>query len=264
MLPEFEAHLIAHRRSSETIKLRLVYLRQLAARVDLAAATTDELEAFIYGNPDWKPNTVNSALASIRVFYKWAHETGRIPGENPAGPLMSLRVPRTLPRVANDIDLRRGINSVSTKHRAMILLGCDGGLRRSEIARAHMRDRRGEWLTITGKGGKQRTVPLTPALLASLTTLEAMLPFGHYFPGEYDGHVSGDVVYRTIRHHVHINPHALRHRAGTAIYRESGNNIRIAQEFLGHESPATTAIYVHIQPSELMAASRAAALRPAA
>lgn len=262
MIQEFETFLIGRRRSSATVTLRLIYVRQLAAlHPDLAAVTPDDLERFVYGNPDWKPNTVNSALASVRVFYCWAHSTGRIP-ENPAARLVVLRVPRTVAKIANDVDIRRGLRNGTARDRAMILLASEGGLRRSEIARADMRDRHGDWLTVTGKGGKQRFVPLTPAMRAALDHLEATLPRGWYFPSSHGGHVSGDTVYDTVRRLVGINTHALRHRAGTAVFHGSGNNIRIAQEFLGHASPATTAIYVHVEPLDLMTASCAAAVNP--
>lgn len=259
---QFTEHLIERRRSSSTIKLRLVYIRQLEQiHPDLVNVSTRELEQFVY-NERWTAPTVNTAVASVRAFYTWALASGRT-ATNPARDLQGLPVPRKPRAIARDIDIRRGLRTASIVESAMILLGSEGGLRRMEIATLHMRNRADDWLTVVGKGQRARAVFVTPNLKVALDYIERTQKRGYYFPGPEDGHVTGHQVYYVIEKHVGINPHALRHRAGTAVFKGSGNNIRVAQDFLGHASPATTAIYVHVEADELAAASRAAVLPPA-
>jgi len=65
-------------------------------------------------------------------------------------------------------------------------------------------------------------------------------------------------VWRRLSVLTNTNPHSLRHRAGTVVYRGTGNDLRLTQEFLGHTSPAITAIYVHVEREDLQRASEAA------
>lgn len=73
--------------------------------------------------------------------------------------------------------------------------------------------------------------------------------------------MSPDSVYQAMYKALGGNPHSLRHRAATAVYRGSGNDIRVTQEFLGHSSPSMTARYVHVNDDDLRIALAAAALR---
>ena len=147
----------------------------------------------------------------------------------------------------------------------MLRLGAEGGLRVAEIAGLRTADRDGEWLTVTGKGGTIRTVHLEDELLEVLRTLEVTTArWGFYFPGRVHEPVAPSTVWRHVRALTGLNTHALRHRAGTSVYRNTGFDLRLAQEFLGHASPTTTAIYVHVDREDMSRASQATRLRRAA
>jgi integrase len=242
------------RQTPATIRLRDVYLRQLANAHHLPLVTTTDLLDWI-SNPDWSHNTVNVAVSTVRAFYRWTHETGQTP-TNPAEPLRRLAVPYRRPRIATDEHIDAGLATADIEMQAITLLGAECGLRVHEVAKLHTDDRRGEWLDIIGKGGQQRTVHMTPelqALLDELTTID-----GWYFPSPRGGHITPDAIRKRMRRHVGTNPHSLRHRAGTTVYRRTGNNLRLTQVFLGHRHPSTTAIYVHVHEDDLRAASAAA------
>ncbi|MFT4281570.1 tyrosine-type recombinase/integrase [Microbacterium sp.] len=244
----------ARRQSTATVRLRDVYLRQLEQVVDLTAATTTDLIAWV-NNPDWSPCTTNAAIATARAFYRWAHETGLI-DTNPAAPLRRVSIPPKRPRVATAEHIDTGLATGNPTMQAIILLGAECGLRVHEIAKLHTDDRRGEWLDIIGKGGQQRTVHTSPELARLLDQL-APEP-GWYFPSPRGGHIVPATIRNWMRRHVGTNPHSLRHRAGTTVYQRTGNNLRLTQVFLGHRDPGTTAIYVHINDDDLRAASAAA------
>lgn len=139
----------------------------------------------------------------------------------------------------------------------MLLLGAECGLRRSEIASVHRDDIEAEWLYIVGKGGNQRVVYLSPDMMELLAVHPER---GWLFPNTAGGHITGEAVYKRIKRVTGLNPHSLRHRAGTAVYEGTGSNLRVAQEFLGHASPEMTARYVHVTRDDLMRAAQASRL----
>lgn len=143
----------------------------------------------------------------------------------------------------------------------MARLACEVGLRRAEVATAHsdglVRDHNGWAIIVTGKGGKQRVVPLTNDLAAEL---RRYCKGGFIFPGQIDGHLSPDCVGRLISR---LMPpgwtmHKLRHRFATTGYNGT-KDLRAVQEALGHSSIATTQLYTAINLTNLRAVSEAAA-----
>lgn len=247
---DYLAH--ARRQSAATIRLRGVYLRQLAEIHDLDTASAADLVAWT-SNPDWSHNTVNVAIVTLRTFYRWAQETGRL-ASNPATGLRTVPVPYRRPRIASAEHISAGLEQ-DDEMKAIILLGAECGLRVHEIAKISPRDRRDEWLEIIGKGGQQRSVHMSPELREVLDTL------GNgrwYFPSPRGEHISTSTIRKRMSSRIGTNPHSLRHRAGTTVYRGTGRDLRVTQVFLGHRSPSTTAVYVHVDEQDLRAASAAA------
>lgn len=265
LIDEYLSFIIDVRRlSPNTVKLRSFYLARLAAEHELATATTAILRSWIAASAResaWSAQTINVVIGTFRSFYRWAFEVGRV-AENPASPLRSVPIPTRTPRIATVDHIAAGLASTRLEVRALTLLGAECGLRVHEIAKLHTSERDGEWLTLIGKGGKQRTVHVSPELGAVLDALEAKHPgAGWYFPSRRGReHVATETLRGWARRELGTNPHSLRHRAGTTVYRGTGNNLRVAQVFLGHSSPATTAIYVHVDRDDLLAASAASRL----
>jgi len=245
------------RASANTLRLRETYMRQLAADLDPAEATDAQLRAWIAARPDWSRETVNAVTSTFRSFYRWAFEVGRI-ATDPAARLPRLRVPQRVPRIATEEQIAAGLASADRRTRVATRLGAECGLRVHEMAKLATTDRRGEWLVIVGKGGYTRTVYVSPELADELDALEAEHGPGYYFPSPRGGHLTAEAIRQRIRRVLGTNPHSLRHRAGTTVYRGTGNDLRLAQVFLGHRNPQTTAVYVHVQRADLMAAGAAA------
>lgn len=260
LIDDYLAYLADVRRLSvNTLRLRSTYLTKLASSFDLRTVTTVELRTWI-AQPDWSAGTVNAVTATVRSFYRWAVEVGHV-AVDPAAPLRSLPVPMRKPRIASRAQVEAGLSAVRAEVRALTMLGAECGLRVHEIAKLARRDRAGDWLTIIGKGGQQRSVHISPELGDVLDVLETAHPDSEwYFPSRKGGHLTTETLRVWSRRELGTNPHSLRHLAGTTVYRGTGNNLRVTQVFLGHRYPATTAIYVHVERDDLIAASAASRL----
>jgi integrase len=140
--------------------------------------------------------------------------------------------------------------------RLAVLLGARAGLRRAEIRGLHQRDISETHLTVTGKGGKTRRIPIHPDLRGPLRAVEGWAFPSSQRPGE---HLSSQRMAEIIDSA--IGPwtaHSLRRRFATSAYDGSGD-IRAVQELLGHASPTTTSLYVRANESRMEAAVLAVA-----
>lgn len=260
VLDRWAHHLRAGGKTDETIRLRVYHVRRCARELSLGPAqlTSDDLEVWL-GHPGWKATTRRSYRASLRVFYAWAVAAG-IVVTSPAHQLPSVRVPRALPRPAEDRAYLDALRAADDRERLALRLGAECGLRRGEIARVRGDDVEPDllgWsLRVVGKGGHVRLVPIADDLAAQLRTLGAAWAF----PSPRGGHLTpahlGKLVSQLLPDGVAT--HALRHRAGTKAY-EGTLDLRAVQEFLGHAKPETTAIYTQVGRDSIRAAMRAAA-----
>ena len=258
MIHRYVQHLKRKRRSPNTIRLRVFYLEKFLAwhGGDLLDADHDDFEHYVFANPSWSQNTQQTALATLKSFYGWAHREGLLE-LNPTRDLVAITVHRRRPRIASETAIRRAILCSSPTDRAMVLLGAECGLRVSEIASLSRKHREGDWLRIIGKGNKQRSLNMSPELCDLLDEIEATtMRHGHYFPGRSGVRpIHPSTAWKHITKVLDSNPHSLRRRAGTIVYRNSGNDIRLAQEFLGHSNSATTENYLDVREDDLARAS---------
>lgn len=266
LLDHYAASMRRRRLAETTIRLRLFYARKMIEWLPVHPylASIEMLERYA-ASGDWSNATQQTVIASMKSFYGWAYRAEHTT-RNLADDLYNVRPVRKRSRIASDSAILAGLTDAPIPDQAMILLGAECGLRVHEIAKLHRDDRHDEWLDIVGKGGKQRTVFLTPELQDILDEIErTTMRHGNYFPGSHGTPMHPSTVWRHISERCGTNPHSLRHRAGTAVYKASGHDIRLAQEFLGHASPVTTAIYVHVADDALRkAAEHTRISRPAA
>ena len=137
-----------------------------------------------------------------------------------------------------------------------LLYGC--GLRISELVGLKWQDVDLEerWLVILGKGSKERRVPFGIYAQKALRNLDISRISGNDFV--FSGRKGSPLTVRTVRRAVTnlalrgglggVTPHVLRHSCATHLL-ERGASLRFVQEFLGHESMATTQIYLTVSAS---------------
>jgi len=224
---------------------------------------------------DLASSSIRRKLSCVNTFFKFLNAVGVIP-TNPAGlldrPKRDFQVPKTIP----EPDMRRLIESPGPDHgelwvrdRAILELMYAAGLRASEVGSIRVN----QWipttssLLVTGKGNKERMVPVgVPAAQALTRWLETQrldIVQGNEARADHRLFVSNrgkplervavwTIVTKYARvaglHKIH--PHKLRHSFATDLL-AGGCDLRTVQEFLGHESVVTTQIYTHVEKSRL-------------
>jgi integrase/recombinase XerC len=214
------------------------------------------------------------ALAALRSFYRYLdREHGR---HNPAlRALRTPRLPRRLPRPLSAEQAEQllgaapaaGIDWVAKRDAAVLLLLYGAGLRIGEalaLQRAAVGPvpARLRQLVVTGKGGRQRLVPVLPVIAAALADYLASCPFqdpaGPLFVGARGKRLQAPIVRRVMRDLRRrlglpetATPHALRHSFATHLL-AGGADLRTIQELLGHASLSTTQGYAGVDGARLM------------
>ncbi len=207
-------------------------------------------------------------LSGVRSFYKFLVLDGYLE-QDPTELLESPKIGKHLPEVLSveEIDAIEGIINVSTpegqRDRAAIEVLYSCGLRVSELCNLLLSDLFLDegFLRVTGKGNKQRLVPISERAIRELKSWFAFRNSINIKPGEEDyvfisaarkKHLSRITVFHNIKVYAEqagiqktISPHTFRHSFATHLL-EGGANLRAIQTMLGHESISTTEIYTHI------------------
>ena len=214
------------------------------------------------------------ALAALRSFYRYLdREHGR---HNPTlKALRTPRLPRRLPRPLSaeqasqllDAAPTARLDWIARRDAAVLLLLYGAGLRIGEalpLERAAVgREPAGlRQLLITGKGGRQRLVPVLPVIAAAIGDYLAVCPYrepaGPLFLGARGKRLQAPIVrllMQDLRRRLGLpesaTPHALRHSFATHLL-AGGADLRTIQELLGHASLSTTQGYTGVDGARLM------------
>lgn len=242
--------------SAATVKRRRAALNSLSrfvAPAPLLAATPVDIEEWVLTLR--APRTKAHYRSDANVFFVWAKRRGLVDA-NPVEMTDPTRVPRSLPNPLTSRQILTGLAIADVETRRMILLGAMAGLRISEIVAVHTDDlslhRATAVLVVrSGKGGKDRVVPVHPELRAALAGVEA----GWVFPspksaGHLSAHAARERMVRTFaRAGIWMHPHQLRASFATACAEMAEGNLLVVAELMGHESMDTTRGYIGWHPS---------------
>ncbi len=186
-------------------------------------------------------------LSHVQCYFRWLVREEFLS----ADPTVRLTRPRTRPTIPRPIDddsLARAIQTATDRVRPWLLLAAYAGLRATEIAHLRAADvnLRTGMLIVSGKGGKERTVPIHPDVADALRPYMGQrgFLFRHWDrPGPPTAHnVSYALNHHLRRQGIVDTAHAARHWFITNIYRQT-LDLRLAQELAGHSTPNTTAGY---------------------
>jgi len=191
--------------------------------------------------------TISKKLSAIRTFVKFMRDRGEdiiLKGDSP------VKVAKTLPKPISHEHITQAIKIADMQEELIVIMLYTLGLRISELSSLRLDNIDKEWITVWGKGNKQRQLPLlemTYELIENYKRFSA--PRSFLF--EKDG---AKLSENSLRYKLtslfkkiglHVTPHMLRHSYATHLL---NNNARIADvsELLGHSSMATTQIYTKL------------------
>lgn len=210
-------------------------------------------------------SSVARKLSSIRGWTSFMARRGAI-SRDPAAGVRGPKLPSNLPRALSREDVTRMIEEGVRKNRnfsrdkAILELLYGSGLRIGELSVMKWEDLdlAERWLRITGKGSKERIVPLGTYAVRALKDLKAGERKGsiYVFPGGEEGHISERTVNRVVKRAAQqaglsgVTPHMLRHSFATHML-EGGASLRVLQDLLGHESMLTTQRYLTVTAEHL-------------
>jgi integrase/recombinase XerC len=245
---------------------------------DLGEIATTDLRAFMASrrNQNASSRTLARGLAGIRSFIGFLEREGRVK----SAPFHAVRAPRqarTLPKpLAPEIALRaispeESLDEepwIAARNAAVLALLYGSGLRISEalsLTRSEAPRGPNDALRVVGKGGKERIVPVLPAVAAAITQYLRLCPYspgpnGPLFLGARGDRLNPRIVQRAMAKMrgalglpATATPHALRHSFATHLL-ANGGDLRTIQELLGHASLSTTQIYTEVDTARLMEA----------
>jgi integrase/recombinase XerC len=228
------------------------------------------------------PSSLMRKVSAVRTFMRWLRRRGVVSG-SPADELATPKVQRGLPTLLS-VDAAKEVVEMATaetpmgaRDRAVLELLYGSGLRVSELCALDLQaiDLRGASARVTGKGRKERVVPLGGRCLQALeawlrirgsvmhpkrktqdpAALLLTVRGARLFPRAVWDIVRCRGIHGAGRADLH--PHALRHACATHML-EGGADLRAIQELLGHATLSTTQRYAHVSMDHLMRAYDAA------
>jgi integrase/recombinase XerD len=218
------------------------------------------------------PRSVARMISGVKSVYRYLRLEGAIE-QDPTLLLETPRIGRKLPEVLTVEEIDAMIDAIDLssttgrRNRAIIetLYGC--GLRVSELVNLELSriDFDNGIVLVTGKGDKQRLVPMSEVAIEQIQLYMHDRSYLKIKPGEEGivflnvrgSRLTRQMVFIFLRQLAEaagikktISPHTLRHSFATHLL-EGGANLRAIQQMLGHESIATTEIYLHLDNTRL-------------
>ncbi|MBE0666364.1 MAG: site-specific tyrosine recombinase XerD [Bacteroidales bacterium] len=240
---------------------------------DPGSLTYTDLSDFLAYNAPGSDSARTQArmISGIRAFYKYLLIEGTVT-DNPTTLLESPKLGLKLPEVLSVAEIDRIIAAIDLskpeghRNKAMIETMYSCGLRVSELVNMRMTDihRNEGFVIVTGKGNKQRLVPVGATALREIDSylekrrlLNIITDQNILFLNRRGKRLTRVMVFTIIKNlataagiRKNISPHTFRHSFATHLV-EGGADLRAVQEMLGHESITTTEIYTHIDRSYL-------------
>ncbi|WP_255696985.1 tyrosine-type recombinase/integrase [Sandaracinobacteroides sayramensis] len=239
----------------------------------LTASGTDELERLFAGWAELAAASVARKRSALRRFFAFLVAEG-IRGDNPALAIAGVKPGRPLPKTLSieEVDrlfatldelLAADANPPLVRLKALMELLYGSGLRATELVSLPRNAIRPPqpFAIVTGKGNKERLIPLSPTALRAVEAQLALVPreSRYLFPSG-KGHLSRVWLYKLVQGLAakagiapeRISPHVLRHAFATHML-ANGADLRALQTLLGHADISTTERYTHVESARLVA-----------
>ena len=222
--------------------------------------------------------TIARRLVAVKVLFGYLQREGLL-DRNVTEAMNSPKLWRTLPDILAPTDMARLVDAAAgdkvqaVRDHAILELFYGCGLRVSEVATLRVGDvqMEGGFVRCTGKGDKQRVVPMGQSAASSIQRyLDKIRPrwaakhpeVDQLFLSQQGKGFTRQGLYKLIVHYAReaglggrVSPHTLRHCFASHLL-ANGAQLRAIQEMLGHASIATTQIYTHVDQERLVAVHR--------
>jgi integrase/recombinase XerD len=273
MIEEFLAMLAAERgAAANTLAAYRRDLEQAEGWVgDLAQAPPGDLTELEKRWAALAPASAARKASALRQFYGFLVDQGHRP-DDPSHALPRAATRRPLPKILGHADVEAlfslaereadGDDPAALRLLALLELLYGSGLRATELVSLPLSavPRDAPFLTVTGKGGASRMVPVSNRARQALARWLAVRPAGskHLFPSRR-GYLTRVRLYQLLKalalraglDPARLSPHVLRHAFATHLL-EGGADLRVLQTLLGHADIATTQIYTHVEAARLI------------
>jgi integrase/recombinase XerD len=239
----------------------------------LSAASTEDLERLFAGWAALTPASVARKRSALRRFFAFLAAEGIRP-DNPALTIAGVKPGRPLPKTLSVAEVDRLLATLEAdladtpgpqaiRLKALMELLYGSGLRATELVSLPRNAIRPPqpFAIVTGKGNKERMIPLSDAALAAVSAQLALVPreSRYLFPSG-KGHLSRIRLYQLVKALAaragiapdRISPHVLRHAFATHML-ANGADLRALQTLLGHADISTTERYTHVEAARLVA-----------
>lgn len=257
LIDEYKKYLIVSNKSKETIRTQMYYINRFSKDyVTPEIVKPKDIFNFL-SSPNWGGETRKSARSSIKGFYKWLTLFEYIT-VNPCENLPAVKVPEHLPRPTPETVLQDALRKADDRTRKMILLASFLGLRVCELCKVNVKDFDGKGLTVKGKGGKTRYIPVVHDEIREM--LENSV--GYLFPSVNRAHLTAHYCSKQIKKYLpnDFSAHCLRHRMATISYKNCRDILAVGK-VLGHSRPETTQKYIQLCDEDLFRACASAIMK---
>lgn len=240
---------------------------------DLAGASEDQLASLAGAWSHLAPSSLARRSSAMRQFFGYLVDEG-VRRDDPSGALPRPVARRPLPRLLDRGEVEalltraedeaKGDRPAAVRLLAMLEMLYGSGLRATELVSLPLAavPRDAPFVTVTGKGGASRMVPVSGRAKIALSRWVALRPPAKsrfLFPSR-NGHITRVRLFQLLRELAaragvppeKVSPHVLRHAFATHLL-EGGADLRILQTLLGHADIATTQIYTHVDSARLVA-----------
>ena len=237
----------------------------------LAAASAAQLAKLGQAWSALAPATLARKISALRQFFGFLVDEG-LRDDDPTHALPRPATRRPLPKILTHAEIERlfataeaeaqSDSSAAVRMLALLELLYGSGLRATELVSLPLSSvpRDAPFLTVTGKGGKTRLVPISQRAGAALQRWLGLRPAESpwLFPSR-TGHISRVRLFQMLKQLAtradmapeKLSPHVLRHAFATHLL-EGGADLRALQTLLGHADISTTQIYTHVDAARLV------------
>ena len=279
LIQSFRTYLITEKHASgNTVQAYMTDLHQLAQflqtqKKSIETAIVQDLKKFLEVQQEQGigPRSMARKISTLKAFYAYLQDRRNVP--NVAAGLVFPKLEKRLPVYLTEQEIEKLLamadadhSSHSLRNRALLYLLYTTGMRISELVNAKVSDIKfdAHIITVHGKGGRDRHIPLPTPIMNLINKYVKQLPASdevdYLFGTRYRGKIKAisrqacwiilKKLWKKTGSTKSISPHQLRHSLATHLLKK-GADLRSLQMLLGHENISTVQIYTHVDTSHL-------------